>query len=114
MSRPLTVHAFAKINLTLDVGPRRPDGFHELRTLLQSIALRDRLTIAPRRGPFVIASRSRGVPTDRSNLVFRAAERLWRTLGRQGDPRDARVRIEKAIPIAAGLGGGSADAAAAF
>jgi 4-diphosphocytidyl-2-C-methyl-D-erythritol kinase len=114
MSRPLAVHAFAKINLTLDVGPRRPDGFHELRTLLQSIALRDRLTITPRRGPFVIASRSRGVPTDRSNLIFRAAERLWQALGRQGNPRDVHVKIEKAIPVAAGLGGGSADAAAAL
>jgi 4-diphosphocytidyl-2-C-methyl-D-erythritol kinase len=114
MSRPLTLHAFAKINLTLDVGPRRADGFHELRTLLQSIALRDRLTFAPRRGPFAIASRSRDVSADRSNLVYRTAERLWRALGRQGDPRDAHVKLEKAIPVAAGLGGGSADAAAAL
>jgi 4-diphosphocytidyl-2-C-methyl-D-erythritol kinase len=114
MSRLLTVHAFAKINLTLDVGPRRADGFHELRTLLQSIALRDRLTMTPRQGPFVIVSRAHGLPADRSNLVYRAAERLWRALGREGDPRDAHVKLEKAIPVAAGLGGGSADAAAAL
>lgn len=114
MSRSLILRPFAKINLTLRVGALRDDGYHEVRTLLQSIAVSDRLTITGRRGPFALDSRSPGLPVDRSNLVWRAAEVLWRALGRPGEPRDAHVKLEKVIPIAAGLGGGSADAAAAL
>jgi 4-diphosphocytidyl-2-C-methyl-D-erythritol kinase len=110
----LVLRPSAKINLTLRVGPVRPDGFHEVRTLMQSIALSDRITMSPRRGPFTLASSSPGVPTDRTNLIAVAAERLWRALGRVGDPRDVHVSLQKDIPIAAGLGGGSADAAAAL
>jgi 4-diphosphocytidyl-2-C-methyl-D-erythritol kinase len=109
---PLVLRPCAKINLTLRVGPLRPDGYHEVHTLLQSIALHDTLTISARRGPFAIDTRAPGVPTDRTNLVWRAADALWRALGREGDPRDAHVRLAKAIPPAAGFGGGSADAAA--
>jgi 4-diphosphocytidyl-2-C-methyl-D-erythritol kinase len=112
MARPLVLRPSAKINLTLRVGARRPDGFHEVRTVLQSIALSDVLSLAPRTGKFGLEVRGPGVPEGRENLVWRAAERLWRTLGRTGDPRDAYVRLEKQIPMAAGLGGGSADAAA--
>lgn len=110
----LVLRPSAKINLTLRVGPRRADGFHDVRTLLQSVALCDRLTLTPRRGALVFTSRSPGVPTDRTNLVWRAAEVLWRALGRSGDPRGVHLTLEKAIPPAAGLGGGSADAAAAL
>ena len=112
--RTLVLRPSAKINLTLRVGPRRDDGFHEIRTLFQSIALHDTLRISGRRGPFVLAARSLGVPADRTNLVWRAADLLWRALGRPGDARDAHVKLEKVIPAAAGLGGGSADAAAAL
>jgi 4-diphosphocytidyl-2-C-methyl-D-erythritol kinase len=112
MTRALVVRPSAKINLTLRVGPRRDDGYHDVRTLIQSIALFDTLTITPRRGPFAVACRAPGVPADRTNLVWQAASRLWQALGRAGDPRDAHVKIEKGIPPAAGLGGGSADAAA--
>jgi 4-diphosphocytidyl-2-C-methyl-D-erythritol kinase len=104
----------AKINLTLRVGPLRPDGYHDVRTLLQSIAVSDTLTVTPRRGPFALSTRALGVPVDRENLVWRAAALLWQALEREGDPRDAHVRLEKQIPVAAGLGGGSADAAAAL
>jgi 4-diphosphocytidyl-2-C-methyl-D-erythritol kinase len=114
MSRSVVIRPSAKINLTLRVGPRRGDGFHAVSTVLQSIALADALTITPRSGPFILMSRSPGVPVDRTNLVWRAAERLWRDMGRTGDPRDAHVKLEKHIPVAAGLGGGSADAAAAL
>lgn len=114
MSRPLLLRPSAKVNLTLRVGPRRDDGYHEVRTLMQSIALSDVLAISARSGPFGLMSRSPGVPADRSNLVWRAAELLWRDLGRPGDPRDAHIKLEKQIPVAAGLGGGSADAAAAL
>jgi 4-diphosphocytidyl-2-C-methyl-D-erythritol kinase len=110
----LVLRPSAKINLTLRVGPVRGDGFHDVRTLMQSIALCDRITMSPRRGPFVLASSSPGVPSGRTNLIAVAAERLWRALGRAGDPRDVHVRLQKEIPVAAGLGGGSADAAAAL
>jgi 4-diphosphocytidyl-2-C-methyl-D-erythritol kinase len=114
MSRALVLRPSAKINLTLRVGARGGDGFHDVSTLLQSIAIADTLTVTARSGPFGLMSRSPGVPADRSNLVWRAADALWRTLGRPGEPRDAHVRIDKQIPVSAGLGGGSADAAAAL
>ncbi len=113
-ARSLVLRPSAKINLTLRVGPVRADGFHEVRTLLQSIALADTLTITGRSGPFVLTVRGPGAPEGRDNLVYRAAERLWQHVGRTGEPRDAHVRLEKRIPSAAGLGGGSADAAAAL
>ena len=69
MSRVLILRPSAKINLTLRVGPIRPDGFHDVRTLMQSIALCDRLALSARRGPFVLAASSPGVPADRTNLV---------------------------------------------
>jgi 4-diphosphocytidyl-2-C-methyl-D-erythritol kinase len=108
----LVLRPFAKINLTLDVGPRRSDGFHDVRTLMQAIALTDRLVLTRRRGPFTLSTSAAGLPADRSNLVYRAAERLWRAMGRDGQPRDLAVQLSKRIPMAAGLGGGSADAAA--
>jgi 4-diphosphocytidyl-2-C-methyl-D-erythritol kinase len=114
VSRSLTVRPPAKINLTLRAGVRRSDGFHDVRTVLQTIALSDRLIATARRGPFALAVRGAGVPADRTNLVWQAAERLWHAIGRTGDPRDAHVALEKHIPAAAGLGGGSADAAAAL
>lgn len=112
MPRALVLHPAAKINLTLRVGPRGADGFHDVRTVMQSIAISDTLTVTPRKGPFALETDAPGVPADRTNLVWRAAELLWRALGRTGDPRDARIELEKQIPPAAGLGGGSADAAA--
>ncbi len=114
MPRTLILNPSAKINLTLHVGPKRSDGYHDLRTLLQSITLHDTLTFSPRRGPFALACRTPGVPSDRSNLVWRAAEALWKAMGRDGEPRDAHIKLQKAIPSQAGLGGGSADAAAAL
>ena len=114
MSRTLVLRPPAKINLTLRVGPARGDGFHDVRTLLQSIALSDTLTVTARRGPFALAAGGPGVPTDGTNLVSRAAVALWRALGRDGEPRDAHIKLVKQIPLAAGLGGGSADAASAL
>jgi len=114
MAATLVLRPSAKINLTLYVGARRPDGYHDLRTLLQSVTIHDTLTFSERRGPFALACRTPGVPADRSNLVWRAAQTLWTALGRSGEPRDAHIRLEKTIPVQAGLGGGSADAAAAL
>jgi 4-diphosphocytidyl-2-C-methyl-D-erythritol kinase len=104
----------AKVNLDLRVLGIRADGFHELRTVFQTIELHDTLTFAERPGPFTLKCQAPGVPIDDSNLVWRAASALWAALGRDGAPRDTVVTIDKAIPLEAGLGGGSADAAAAL
>jgi 4-diphosphocytidyl-2-C-methyl-D-erythritol kinase len=110
----LVLRPSAKVNLALRVGPRRPDGYHDVRTVLQSIALHDVLTIQASRGPLVLTTNVSDVPTDETNLVWRAAQALWTAMRRDGEPRHARVAIEKRIPVGAGLGGGSADAAAAL
>ena len=110
--RPVTVRAHAKINLDLRVLGTRPDGFHELRTVFQSLALHDTIECIPRQGPFAIECDAAGVPLDRSNLVWRAADALWRSLRRDGPVRDVLVRLYERIPLQGGLGGGSTDAAA--
>ena len=109
----IRVRAFAKINLSLRVLGVRPDGYHELRTVFQSIALHDTLHVRRARGDFAITCNDPACPIDSSNLVWRAAHAVWTAAGRRGGPRDIVVRLEKRIPIAAGLGGGSSDAAAA-
>jgi 4-diphosphocytidyl-2-C-methyl-D-erythritol kinase len=114
VERSLILRPPAKINLTLHVGPARADGYHDVRTLLQSIALSDAVIVTARKGPFALAARGPGVPEDRTNLVWKAAEVLWRAIGRTGDPRDVHIKLDKQIPMEAGLGGGSADAAAAL
>ena len=108
------VRAHAKINLDLRVGVRRTDGFHDLTTILQSIALHDTVTLRAVDGPCSVRCAAAGVPEGESNLVWGAADRLWRALGRRGDPRGVTITITKRIPIAAGLGGGTADAVAAL
>ena len=79
MSEPLSVRvrAHAKINLTLHIRGRRDDGFHDLETVFQSLALHDVLTCRVRPGPFTIRCDDPGVPTDERNLIWRAAQRLW-------------------------------------
>lgn len=110
----ITVRPPAKVNLTLRVGPLRADGFHEVCTLMQSIGTSDRLVASERRGAFALQSHAPGVPTDETNLVWKAARALWTAAGQSGEPRDAHVRLDKSIPHEAGLGGGSADAAGAL
>jgi len=112
MSTSIRIRAHAKINLDLRVLGTRVDGFHELRTVFQAIALHDMLTIIPREGPFAIECDVAGVPLDRTNLIWKAAQGLWRSMRRDGEVRDVVVRLEKSIPLQAGLGGGSANAAA--
>ncbi len=108
------VRAPAKINLHLRILGLRPDGYHEVLTLLQSLHLHDTLTFRPRPGPLTIHCRSPHVPTGRANLVWEAASVLWEALGRRGEPAGASVAIRKRVPAAAGLAGGSSDAAAAL
>jgi len=114
MSSTVIVRAHAKINLDLRVLGPRPDGYHELRTVFQSIALHDVVECMPREGAFAIECTTAGVPLDSSNLVWRAADALWRALRRRPPARDVLIRLHKNIPLQAGLGGGSADAAAAL
>ncbi|MCL6642171.1 MAG: 4-(cytidine 5'-diphospho)-2-C-methyl-D-erythritol kinase [Candidatus Bipolaricaulota bacterium] len=106
-----TVRAFAKINLGLRVLQKRPDGYHEIETFFQSIDVHDTLTVEPLEEPEIqleIVS-PWALPQGRENLVYRAAERV---LSLSPTRAGVRVRLEKRIPIGAGLGGGSSDAAA--
>ena len=111
----MIVPAFAKINLDLRILGVRPDGFHDLKTIFQSLALHDVLTFTARRGPFAIECDNPKIPVDERNLIWKAASMLWRTAGGRGEvPRDAVVGLRKRVPEQAGLGGGSADAAMAI
>jgi 4-diphosphocytidyl-2-C-methyl-D-erythritol kinase len=112
MARVMTVKAFAKINLDLQVLGMRPDGYHELRTTFQSIALSDTLTFRKTRGPFRIECDDPAFPVDRTNLIWKAAERVLRLARRRDTPSGVTVRVEKNIPMQSGLGGGSSNAAA--
>jgi len=106
----LTLFAPAKINLRLEVLGRRPDGYHELCMIVVPLDLHDTLRLQLARADIRVSCSAPGVPTDRTNLAARAAELL---LQRRPDPRPGvRIRIWKRIPVAAGLGGGSSDAAA--
>jgi 4-diphosphocytidyl-2-C-methyl-D-erythritol kinase len=102
----------AKINLGLKVIGRRPDGYHEIVTIFQTVDLVDRLEVveAP---ALTIACDAPGVPTDASNHILRAAEALRRLRPRAAG-RGAGFRLRKAIPAGGGLGGGSSDAAGAI
>ncbi|MCY4392821.1 MAG: 4-(cytidine 5'-diphospho)-2-C-methyl-D-erythritol kinase [Chloroflexi bacterium] len=111
MPETLTGLAPAKINLTLEVGGTRPDGYHDLASVLQTLALADEVTLTPaattsieNTGPF-----AEGAPTDAGNLAWRALDALAQALGREPEP--LRIRIAKRIPAAGGLGGGASDAA---
>ena len=100
----------AKVNLFLELRAKRPDGFHELETLLLPVSLLDTLEVRATPGPGVtILCDTPAVPTDSTNLVAKAAAALARHAGRD---LGAEVRLTKRIPHEAGLGGGSADAAA--
>jgi len=110
----MRLRAFGKINLSLRVLGTRPDGFHELRTVFQSIALHDTLTLRVSRGPLRFTCDDPDCPADATNLVRRAAARVWKAAGRRGAPHGVAIHLAKRIPMQAGLGGGSSDAAAAI
>ncbi len=101
--------ARAKINLTLDVGARRPDGYHELESVMHTIDLCDFVTLADADEGIEISVNVPFVPRDQRNIAHRAAVCLMQRIGVQ---RGVRIDIDKRIPIAAGLAGGSADGAA--
>jgi 4-diphosphocytidyl-2-C-methyl-D-erythritol kinase len=103
--------AFAKINLTLDVLGKRPDGYHDLKSVMQTISMRDDIEIdIGTKQPWKICCDKEGIPLDERNLAWKAAEVFFNATGK--DPDGIEIRITKRIPSEAGLGGGSADAAA--
>ena len=107
----LTTLAPAKVNLVLRVGPRRPDGYHEILTLMAPLDLADRVEVRiwPRAGPVTCLVPGHPALAGPGNLAARAAEAFR---ARFGIRRGVSIRIEKRTPVTAGLGGGSSDAAA--
>ena len=107
----MEIQAFAKLNLTLDILGKREDGYHDLRMVMQSITLADTLTLEENQGEGLrVSANLRFLPTGEKNLAAAAALRFWEALGRE--PEDLDIRIEKRIPVCAGMAGGSSDAAA--
>ena len=107
----MEIQAFAKLNLTLDILGKREDGYHDLRMVMQSITLADTLTLEENQGEGLrVSANLRFLPTGEKNLAAAAALRFWEALGRE--PVDLDIRIEKRIPVCAGMAGGSSDAAA--
>lgn len=106
----IKAQANAKLNLYLDITGRRADGYHLLETVMQSISLADEVTVVVSAGSGISLSCDRtDVPTDERNTAYRAAELFMQTAGASGT---VCIDIEKHIPSGAGMGGGSADAAA--
>ena len=111
-SMPVTVRSFAKINLGLHIGALRPDGFHELRTVYQTIALHDVVRVHLARGSGIeIRCDDPRVPTDESNTCYRLVARALAVLKARGR---VIIEIEKRLPVQGGLGGASANAVAAL
>lgn len=103
--------AYAKLNLTLDVLGKREDGYHDLQSVMQTISIRDDIEIDVGTGkPWRLLCSDETLPTDERNLAWKAADVFCRTMNRDSDGLE--IRIVKRIPSGAGMGGGSADAAA--
>jgi 4-diphosphocytidyl-2-C-methyl-D-erythritol kinase len=108
--KTVQARAFAKINVGLHVLGKRPDGFHEIRTVYQTVGLADLLqvSISPRQKGIHLECNHGDLSAGPENLVYRAADLWQRSTGYKGG---IRLRLEKKIPMGAGLGGGSSDAA---
>lgn len=103
--------AYAKLNLTLDVLGKREDGYHDLQSVMQTISIRDDVEIDVGTGkPWRLLCSQEGIPTDETNLAWKAAKVYCDAMKK--DPEGLEIRIVKRIPSGAGMGGGSADAAA--
>lgn len=106
--KKLILDSHGKINLALDVLYKREDGYHELNTIMQEIELKDRIIIEDKREGIEIRSNAKALPLGEDNLVYKAWEKI---LDKVGENRGVSITINKNIPLAAGLGGGSANAA---
>lgn len=113
---PITVRVPAKVNLHLSVGDTRSDGYHELVTVFQALSLTDEVTVhaADQPGIEVYGEGADSVPTGPSNLAWKAVRALAAHSGRDPEEPGVRVVLQKGIPVAGGMAGGSADAAAAL
>lgn len=106
-----TTKAYAKINLGLDVVKKLPNGYHQVKMIMQAIDLWDELTLEKSADGIVLTTDEGALPTDENNLIFKAAKLMRDTYSlREG----VRIHLQKNIPIAAGLAGGSTDAGAAI
>ena len=106
-----TEHAWAKLNLTLDILGKRPDGYHEMRMVMQSIDLRDTVTLREETAPGIrVASSCRFLPCDETNIAAKAILRFFEATGLPCP--GFSVRLDKEIPVCAGMAGGSSDGAA--
>jgi len=114
---PTRVRSFSKINLGLAIGPTRPDGFHGLTTLYQTVGLHELVTVSARRTPagkathIALTTNHPFVPRDSKNTAWRMVERC---LTRLGIFAEVAIHIEKMLPVQGGLGAGSANAVAAL
>jgi len=107
----MIINAHAKINLTLDITRKRSDGYHDISTIMQSISLCDELELAKNKdGKIKISCNKRGIPTDERNSAYKAARAIldYCNITDMG----VNIFINKRVPVEAGMGGGSADAAA--
>ncbi len=100
--------AFAKLNLSLKILAKRPDGFHDIETLMQNISLYDDISVADTGDGIVVSCDDPAVPSGEGNICHKAAKRMMDISGKKG----VSIDIKKNIPSGAGLGGGSSDAAA--
>ena len=105
----ITVDAPAKINLYLDVVKRRENGYHDIESIMHTVSLADTVTVEDIEEGIVITSNFPHVPTDEKNIAFKAAKAFFAATGINSG---ARIHIEKRIPVASGLAGGSTNAAA--
>ncbi len=103
--------AYAKLNLTLDVLDKKPDGYHDIKSVMQTVSIRDDIEIDIGTGAeWTLSCNVEGIPCDHRNLAWKAAQLYCQRLGK--DPEGLAIRITKRIPMEAGMAGGSADAAA--
>lgn len=104
-----TIKAYAKINLGLDVLGTLPNGYHQVKMIMQTVGIWDELTLEKAAEGIVIVTDSRELPTDENNIIYKAARLMQEEFELPGG---IRVSLQKNIPVAAGMAGGSADAAA--
>lgn len=108
----LTLKANSKINLLLDITGLKKNGYHSLFTIMQSLSLGDIVTVEKREGEEITVScDTEGVPTDKSNIVYKCAEKFFEYAGIESN-KGIHIHIEKKVPFQAGMGGGSGDGAA--
>jgi len=105
----ITIKAYAKVNLSLDIVGKRPNGYHEVEMIMQQITLCDHVTLIKQTGSITIEANCYYVPSDERNIAYKIAKDV---LDRYKIDSGLHIKIDKVIPVAAGLAGGSADAAA--